>query len=200
MKKIVSIIIMLMVMLMMSYISVQAGMADFTDKEADEIANKQLQEQQNELSGIENKSTNNFLESLSVKGYTINFDKQTVNYDIGETNNTTIEITAEAEDEKATVNGAGKVELKAGENNIRVDVVAESGTTRTYFIKVVCTSKNVSSVAENTENNAEINIESPVNLEISQNENTKNYKNIVLGVVILVAFVVIIFIAIRGKK
>ena len=90
--------------------------------------------------------------------------------------------------------------MKSGENNIRVDVVAESGTTRTYFIKVVCTSKNVSSVAENTENNAEINIESPVNSEISQNENTKNYKNIVLGVVILVAFVVIIFIAIRGKK
>ena len=63
-------------MLMMSYISVQAGMADFTDKEADEIANKQLQEQQNELSGIENKSTNNFLESLSIKGYTINFSQR----------------------------------------------------------------------------------------------------------------------------
>lgn len=196
MKKIVSIIIMLMVMLMMSYISVQAGMADFTDKEADEIANKQLQEQQNELSGIENKSTNNFLESLSIKGYTINFDKQTVNYDIGETNNTTIEITAEAEDEKATVNGAGKVELKSGENNIRVDVVAESGTTRTYFIKVVC---NVE-VITNTVENKDVNTEAVNNLEVSETVNLKsNIKEITIGAVIIAAFAVIIYLSIRKK-
>ena len=202
MKKIVSIIIMLVVMLMMSYAQVQAGMADFTDAEADAEANRQLQEQQNELSGIENKSTNNFLDSLSVKvnGETVklDFDKQTINYDIGETDKTTIQIDAKAEDEKATVNGAGNIKLKAGENDIRVDVAAESGTIRTYHIKVVCSSANATNT-ENTEVSAEISENSEISEE-TVTENNNNVKEIAISVVIIVCFFAIIYFAIRKKK
>lgn len=198
MKKIISIIVMLVVLIMISYVQVQAGMADFTDKEADETANKQLQEQQNELAGFENKSTNNFLKSLNIKGYKIDFDKQTINYDIGETNDTTIEITAEAEDEKAKINGSGTISLQAGENDIRVDVVAESGTTRTYHIKVVCTAKNASRKIENTENIIETNTEN-INNNIESNQNQGSSEKAVLIACAIVIFVAIIIIVMKRK-
>ena len=137
MKKIVASIISLFIIAMSGY--VLAGMADWDDKSADEAANKQLQEQKNELVDIVSKSTNNYLDSLSVEGYKISpsFDKQTVNYDIGKIETNTINIKATPEDEKATVNGIGTITLNNGENDIRIDVVSESGTIRTYHIKAI---------------------------------------------------------------
>ena len=43
-------------------------------------------------------------------------------------------ITAEANDAAASVSGAGEVELEQGENEIRITVTAEDGTTKTYTI------------------------------------------------------------------
>lgn len=43
-------------------------------------------------------------------------------------------ITAEANDAAASVFGAGEVELEQGENEIRITVTAEDGTTKTYTI------------------------------------------------------------------
>lgn len=119
---------------------VLASFADFTDEEADKQAQEQLKEQEKEHNVTQVKSSNNYLKELSVKGYqlTPEFDKQTSNYEIKEEINIDfIEISAETDDEKASVSGTGKIQLNSGENNIRIDVTAESGTVRTYFIKVI---------------------------------------------------------------
>ena len=48
-----------------------------------------------------------------------------------------IEISATAEDERATVEGAGTIQLNDGENSITLTVKAENGSERTYTVKVV---------------------------------------------------------------
>lgn len=86
------------------------------------------------------KSTDNYLKNLEVDGYSLTpeFDKQTVNYEIKEDVQADfLEIKAETDDEKASISGIGKVALNSGENNLKIEVTAESGTVRTYFIKVI---------------------------------------------------------------
>lgn len=86
------------------------------------------------------KSTDNYLKNLEVDGYSLTpeFDKQTVNYEIKEDVQADfLEIKAETDDERASISGIGKVALNSGENNLKIEVTAESGTVRTYFIKVI---------------------------------------------------------------
>lgn len=92
------------------------------------------------------KSSNNYLSSLSIIGagtlspefyretyeYTVEYDEEVNLYELTE-----IELEAKAEDNRATVKGAGKTTLEEGENSIPVTVTAENGTERTYTIKVV---------------------------------------------------------------
>lgn len=203
MKKIVASIISLFIIAMSGY--VLAGMADWDDKSADEAANKQLQEQKNELVDIVSKSTNNYLDSLSVEGYKISpsFDKQTVNYDIGKIETNTINIKATPEDEKATVNGMGTITLNNGENDIRIDVVSESGTIRTYHIKAIYNIEDEPIKEENTITNdivENIETETKTNTEESQNTNSQNDNvKVILGIVIVVLFALIVIRAIKKK-
>lgn len=203
MKKIVASIISLFIIAMSGY--VLAGMADWDDKSADEAANKQLQEQKNELVDIVSKSTNNYLDSLSVEGYKISpsFDKQTVNYDIGKIETNTINIKATPEDEKATVNGMGTITLNNGENDIRIDVVSESGTTRTYHIKAIYNIEEEPIKEENTITNdivENIETETKTNTEESQNTNSQNDNvKAILGIVIVALFALIVIRAIKKK-
>ncbi len=91
------------------------------------------------------KSSNNYLSGITVGTgtlspefyretfeYTVEFDDTVNLYDLKE-----IEISATAEDNRATVEGAGTIQLNDGENNITLTVTAENGTARTYTIKVV---------------------------------------------------------------
>ncbi len=91
------------------------------------------------------KSSNNYLSSITVGtgtlspefyretfDYTVEFDDTVNLYDLKE-----IEISATAEDDRATVEGAGTIQLQEGENNITLTVKAENGSARTYNIKVV---------------------------------------------------------------
>lgn len=203
MKKIVASIISLFIIAMSGY--VLAGMADWDDKSADEAANKQLQEQKNELVDIVSKSTNNYLDSLSVEGYKISpsFDKQTVNYDIGKIETNTINIKATPEDEKATVNGMGTITLNNGENDIRIDVVSESGTIRTYHIKAIYNIEEEPIKEENTITNdivENIETETKTNTEESQNTNSQNDNvKAILGIVIVALFALIVIRAIKKK-
>ena len=64
--------------------------------------------------------------------YTVEFDDTVNLYDLTE-----IEISATAEDSRATVSGAGTIQLNEGENSIALTVTAENGSARTYTIKVV---------------------------------------------------------------
>ena len=90
------------------------------------------------------KSSNNSLKELSIGTgkltpefsrdtyeYSVEFDDTVNLYDLSE-----IEVSATAEDEKASVSGTGKIQLTEGENNISINVTAENGAVRTYTIKV----------------------------------------------------------------
>ena len=91
------------------------------------------------------KSSNNYLSGITVGtgklspefyretfDYTVEFDDTVNLYDLKE-----IEISATAEDYRATVEGTGTINLQDGENNITLTVKAENGSARTYNIKVV---------------------------------------------------------------
>ena len=113
------------------------GFAEYDDATAEE-ENKKLEEEQKQNFEI-GKSTNNYLESLQVEGYefTPEFEKQTLEYTVTkEVEQEKIRITATASDARANVEGIGEIQLKAGQNQCRVDVIAESGTVRTYLINV----------------------------------------------------------------
>lgn len=138
-------IIMMFIVLLIAYEPIVfASFADFTDEQADKQAQEQLKEQEKEHNVTQVKSSNNYLKNLSVNGYQIipEFDKQTINYEIKEEiGEEYIKIDAETDDEKSSVSGIGEVQLNSGENNIRIDVTAENGSVRTYFIKTTKTIK-----------------------------------------------------------
>lgn len=84
-------------------------------------------------------SSNNNLSSISIDGTPIlNFDEDTLIYTLTavENSKTSIEISAETEDAKATVIGTGTKELNVGENSFNIVVTAEDGTQKTYVVKV----------------------------------------------------------------
>ncbi len=116
-----------------------ANMADFTDEQADNNLKHEQEEFKKEQEQNIDKSSNNYLKNISIKGYDISpvFDKQIINYEVSkDVSDESIEIEVETDDEKATVIGTGKITLNSGENNLEIKVTAENGMTRTYFIKV----------------------------------------------------------------
>ncbi len=91
----------------------------------------------------EPKSTNNYLSSLEVTGYTIAFDKDTTTYSIKVNEpGSALKVNYVAEDEKATVKVSSPT-LVEGTNKITVTVTAESGAKRVYTINVTVPTKEV---------------------------------------------------------
>ena len=82
-------------------------------------------------------SSDNYLSSLSVEGYNIDFDKEKTEYtlDVDE-DVTSVNITATPSDDKANVIGTGNIKLTDRVNNVSVTVVAENGNERVYTITV----------------------------------------------------------------
>lgn len=175
------------------------GFAEYDDEKAEEESQKMQEEQENQLNEVAGKSSNNYLESLKVEGYEISpqFDKQTLEYTINEEiKEDKINIQATADDEKAKVDGAGEITLNNGENECRIDVTAESGTVRTYLIKVKTTNGQ--------ENNDEQNVtdEDKIVEEYGEKQAEKtdfNYAPIII-LVILVLLVCIIAILLKKKN
>lgn len=84
-------------------------------------------------------SSDNTLSSLSVDGYelTPTFSKDTVEYRLTVDESVEkITVTAKANHEKASVNGAGEIQLAGGENTVEVKVIAENGNEKIYKIIV----------------------------------------------------------------
>ena len=82
------------------------------------------------------KSTNNYLSSLEIEGYSIQFDKTKTSYTISSTEvGSTLKVKATVEDTKATFKVTSS-KLNEGSNTITVVVTAESGAKRTYTITV----------------------------------------------------------------
>lgn len=86
------------------------------------------------------KSTNNYLKSLSVEGATISpeFNKDTLDYTVQlEPGTEKIVINAEKEDGYASLSGTGEQTVVEGENKFDINVISETGSTRTYHLTVV---------------------------------------------------------------
>lgn len=83
----------------------------------------------------DNRSSNNYLKSLTSSIGNIEFDKNTTSYAIL-TDKDEIVIDGQVEDSKATIDGIKTYKLKEGVNELKVAVKAENGSVKTYIIKV----------------------------------------------------------------
>ena len=107
----------------------------------------------------DNRSTNNYLNSLTITNAKINFNKGTLNYNIVVENKIdSINIKATPEDGKSTVTGTGEKKLNDYLNTFSIDVTAENGSTRTYKINISRKDKD-GNLGELSKNNNLKNIE-----------------------------------------
>ncbi len=120
----------------------QSGTRTQTSNNNQKTTGSRTNTQTNNNQGSNNQSvtlsSNNYLKNLQVNVGTLSpeFYRETFEYTVDNIIEDDIEVTAEAEDEKAIVNGAGTIALAGGENRIKIDVVAENQQTRTYTIIV----------------------------------------------------------------
>lgn len=93
---------------------------------------------------VDTRSKDNNLSSLSVSQGQLSpkFSANETSYKVELTSDIKdINVSAKAKDSKSKVSGTGKHELKIGENNITVSVVAENGSKKTYTISVIVVEK-----------------------------------------------------------
>lgn len=87
-----------------------------------------------------NGSPNNMLQSLSIAGQSLTptFDMYETSYSvIVPYTVSSVTVSAKAYDTKATITGVGTVSLKTGNNTVKVNVKAQSGSIRTYTITII---------------------------------------------------------------
>lgn len=85
-------------------------------------------------------STNNNLSKLTINNGTLSptFNSSITNYNVTvESNISSININANAEDSKSTVSGTGTKNLSYGKNSFNIVVKAQNGSTKTYTINVI---------------------------------------------------------------
>lgn len=120
-----------------------SGYTDFTEEEA---AQKQgeYEKNKNNTTTAEDyieKSSNNYLKSLSVDGYELEpeFIRENDTYTIyvkNRENVTSLNITAEADDDSAKIDGIGTVKITPKQNSINISVTAENGNLKIYKINI----------------------------------------------------------------
>lgn len=82
-------------------------------------------------------SSDNYIKSLIITGYDIEFDKNTYEYSITvKSDVSSLDLTVLLNSDAATYYIEGNNNFKVGENIVKIVVTAENGTTRTYTIKV----------------------------------------------------------------
>ena len=189
---------------------VYASFADYTDEDAEKNTQSMIQNYQDNFDS--SKSDNNYLKELIVQGGTLfpNFDKQVLNYSVKiDEDNHEINISANPENNKVTVNGIGKIDI-SNISECRIEVIAESGTTRTYILKLI-KEKNNDNNSLNTQIIDQSSIEDPIDTieekrldsDIQQNTiNNKNKKNdlISIGICLLLVVLVILLIIFKRKS
>lgn len=216
MNKFIKIVVSLLTFTLILSLNCYAGMADFTDDEAQKIRNEEVKKQQEIDKKSIGKSTNNFLKSLSVKGYTITpeFNKQVINYKINkEINESKVEILAEADDSKAKVTGTGIINLQPGENEIKVDCEAENGEMKSYFITIKTPAGDNANENKNETDSNEQLID-PIENEIKDETNNLadlsndkalsmnklfTKKNIIILIIVVIVMIIIIW-ALKRRK
>ena len=197
MKKIKGIIIVLTYIFLITNNCVYGSFADYTDEQAAKDTEKMIEEHNNY---DYTKSNNNYLKDLNVKEGVLSpeFDKQTINYRLTLTNSVEeISISAIAEDEKANIKGNGTVSIKDEEQCI-IEVTAESGTVRTYFINIIRPGESIQANVSNTIQEIDNSItEDDLNKTKNENNNEVQNKSIYLIATIgAIAVITIIFLII----
>lgn len=82
-------------------------------------------------------SSNNYLKSLNIKDFDIDFNKNTLEYKLKVKSDVKfLDITAVAEDYRSRVEISGNEEFKEGENVVTIKVTAEDGSVREYKVLV----------------------------------------------------------------
>lgn len=153
-----------------------SGYADYTEEEAAEDEKEYEENKENALTAEDyvGKSSDYYLKSLEVEGYKLEpkFNRQNDEYTIyvKDDNIDTFNVKAEADNEKATIDGTGSVTVPSDERLINVTVTAENGNIKVYTIKV------------DNEANRE-----------------KNY-NWIIGIIIAVIIILILFILIKKSN
>lgn len=204
MKKLVYKTILIIVLLSIVFLpnTIDAGMADYTDQQADQQLKQEQEEWQQKQEDRINQSSNNYLKSLSIDGYNIipEFDKQTIDYEISkEVLENNIKINAEADDSKASVSGIGDIILNSGENEIRIDVTAENGTVRTYTIKVVAQINETVDTNTSILTNAETSEYKEQTLTETKQDKT-NYLYIIIAIIVVVIIISSMVFCFRKKN
>lgn len=101
-------------------------------------------------------SSNNYLKSLEIDGYEIEFNKDTNEYKIKvKSDVTSLDIKALSEDSRSRVEITGNENFKEGENTVTITVTAEDGTIREYKLVVDKEEKKQAAVTTDDSNTAE---------------------------------------------
>lgn len=144
------------------------------------------------------KSNNNYIKTLEIKGYKIDFRKAKKNYDlIIEKDVNKLELNIELENDKATYKILGNDNLKENDYKVLIEVTAENGDKQTYTINTeIKEDKELNEEKEETkvkEKNTE-----KLNIKID-----KKYiiiGGIILGVIVLIIVIVKIIIYRKDRK
>ncbi len=105
---------------------------------------RNMPKEASKLPASNNYNPNNWLKSLTIDGYDIDFDGgKTSGYKLTVPKTVdSVKISATTVNSKAKVTGAGTVNLNGGSNLIDIVVTAENGNKRTYTVEVVKTVEN----------------------------------------------------------
>ncbi len=178
MKRTIKLIILVIVSILaivLNYNNVYASFADFDDEQAEKQTENLIKEQKEEQEKVQDKSNNNFLESLQIEGFELEpeFNKEILEYTIkGNSEPTKFNVNTVASDSKASVSKNGEIEF---ENPVRIDVTAENGTVRTYLVKFETGENNEENETEKEENNEEQeNTEQENEVKTNENNNETN--------------------------
>lgn len=123
-------------------------------------------------------SKDNTLKSLSVDGYDIKFNKDTLEYSIEVDNLVdSIKVNAVVNDNTATYEVVGNTNLSVGTNAVKINVTAENGDIKTYVINVTRKSDSPSTTIKDLNTVLEKTTANEVMVEI-RDENTVLNKDI----------------------
>jgi hypothetical protein len=127
---------------------------------------------------LDERSTNNFLQSLSVDNYDFGFSNLKTSYVLEVDNEVSfVNINGVVEDSRSKVNGLGKTSLEVGSNIKKIIVTSENGTNRTYVLTIIRKNSNGESVP--LSNNNYLNNLSIDGIDLNFNKNNLYY---VIGV------------------
>ncbi len=118
-------------------------------------------------------STNNLLSSITITGYTLEFNSDTTNYSLTVENNiSSLVVTATAADSKSKVEVGNTSNLKIGDNIVNITVTAENGDKKVYTLVIKRKSEGPTTTINELLNVIGGTTSSTINIDINDNNTT----------------------------